>query len=320
MVATTSTVRRFMSMIPTALAASFIVFVLVWIGPNPVQTMLNEGNLDPAAAQQMQKSYGLDRPWSEQYLSWLSDFASGHLGTSMRTNEPAGALIMDRLGVTLTIAGAALALSILISIPLAMFMAERPRSTSDTSLTAGAVIISALPAFLLALLLQYLAVVIKDVTGITVFHASGGLRNDGLIEILQRYTLPIATLTAVQVAGWMRYQRGLILDVIGSEYIIAARARGIPLGAIRLRHVLRSALTPVITLIAIDLGLIIGGTLIVETVFGLPGTGRLLLDSVQAHDTVVALDLIMIGALAIVLANLVADLICDRIDPRRNRA
>ncbi len=307
-------------MIPTALAASFIVFLLVWIGPNPVQALMNEGDLDPAAAQQMQHSYGLDQPWYDQYASWLANFASGDLGTSMRTNEPAGSLILDRIGVTLTIAGTALFLSILISIPLALLMAERPRSTTDSTLTSGAVIISALPAFLLALLLQYLAVLIKDATGITIFHASGGLRDGGIIEILQRYTLPIATLTAVQVAGWMRYQRGLLLDVIGSEFVTAAHARGVSHRSIRIRHVLRASLTPIVTLIAIDLGLLIGGTLIVETVFGLPGTGRLLLDSVQAHDTVVALDLIMIGALAIVCANLVADVLCDRIDPRRRRS
>lgn len=320
MVTATSTWRRLASAIPTALAASLLVFVLIWVGPNPAQSMMQDGDIDAQAAHQLTSQYGLDQPWHTQYVSWLRNFISGDWGVSMRTHESAAALITERLGVTLALSLAAICLSILVSLPLAMLMANRPRSRTDTSLTASAVLVSAVPAFLLALLLQYGAVLLKDITGITIFHASGGARSGGVIELLQRYTLPVITLTAVQVAGWMRYQRGLLLDVLGSDFITAARARGASERGIQLHHVLRVALVPIVTMVAIDIGMMIGGTLIVETVFGLPGTGRLLLDSVQAHDTVVALDLVMLGAIAIVLANVLSDALCDRIDPRRRRS
>ncbi len=317
MVRTRSTWRRLGSAIPTALAASLLVFLLIWVGPNPAQSLMQDGDIDAQAAHQLATDYGLDQPWHTQYLSWLGNFFSGNWGVSMRTHESAAQLITDRLGVTLALSLSAIVLSILVSLPLAMLMANRPRSRSDTSLTASAVLVSAVPAFLLALLLQYGAVVLKDLTGITIFHASGGVRDGGVIELLQRYTLPVLTLTAVQVAGWMRYQRGLLLDVLGSDFITAARARGTSERTVQIHHVIRVALVPIVTMVAIDVGMMIGGTLIVETVFGLPGTGRLLLDSVQAHDTVVALDLVMLGAIAIVLANVLSDALCDRIDPRR---
>jgi peptide/nickel transport system permease protein len=316
----TSTTARLLGALLTALAASMLVFLLLWVGPDPSRLLASESDIDPAAIAQLQDQYGLNQPWYTQYLDWLGGMASGDWGTSMRTNAPAADLIGERLPVTIGMTLTATLLSVLISIPLAMFMAQRPRSRADTTLAGGAIFMAALPTFLLALILQWGALLLKDTLGVTIVHTSGPARESGLIELMQRYTLPIATLTAVQVAGWMRYQRGLLLEVIGNDYVTAARARGLTERVIQIHHVLRASLVPIITLVVIDIGAVIGGTLIVETVFGIPGTARLLLDSVQARDTVVVLNLVMLGSLAIVLTNTVGDVLSSRIDPRIRHA
>lgn len=179
--------------------------------------------------------------------------------------------------------------------------------------------LGAIPGFLLALLLQLAAVKIKDVTGHTVLYVSGTPREGGIIEWIQRAVLPVLALALWQISAWVRYQRAELLEILGQDFIAAAHAKGLPERVVTIRHALRCALAPLVTLVALDLGYLVGGALIIETVFSLPGIGRLLVDSVQARDIVVTLDIIALGAVAMVVATAAADVITARIDPRQIR-
>jgi len=175
----------------------------------------------------------------------------------------------------------------------------------------------AMPGFLMALVLQLSAVKLRDVFGDVIFYTSGTPESGASpIEWLQRLTLPIITLTLTHIAVWTRYQRGELLNVLGEQYIVCARAKGIPAKTIFLKHAMRNALLPIITLVAIDMGKLVAGAVVVESVFGLPGIGTLLLDSVNGNDAVVVLDILMLVGVMMVLCNALADLAYGALDPR----
>jgi peptide/nickel transport system permease protein len=176
--------------------------------------------------------------------------------------------------------------------------------------------LGALPAFLLAVLLQWCAVQLKDTFGMTIVYVGGMPRDGGVIEYIQRFALPVLVLVLVQVAAWMRFERSQLIDEFESESMQAARARGLPECVLSRRHAMRPTFAPLIALVALELGTLIGGAVVVETIFGLPGIGRLLVDSVQARDVVVVLDIVALGAILMVVVTAVADVVMARLDPR----
>jgi len=305
--------RRSISALTTVLAASVAIFVLVMVGPDPLATIAQEQDIDTAA---LASDYGWDDPWVVQYGRWLGRLMHGDLGVSVRTHEGAGGMIAHRLPVTMTLGLASIALALAVSISLAMWTAARRDTRGDRWATGLMVAMSAVPAFSLALVLQWAAVRLKDLTGITIVYVGGMPREGGMVEYAQRFALPVLVLAMIQVAAWMRFQRSELVDALGSDMLLAARGRGLPERTLLVRYALRRSLAPIVTLVALELGTLVGGTLIVETIFGLPGLGRLLVDSVQARDVVVTLDIVLIGAVCIVIATTAADLLNARLDPR----
>lgn len=308
--------RRLVSLLPTLLAASLLMFFVLSMGPSPLAQLREFSQLQPADMAKLAHRYGWDQPLWRQYLSWLSNYLHGDWGRSVRTLQPAGSMIMERLPLTLTIASLALVISVGIGLPLGAFVALRAYSRVDYVTTLLTLMLMAMPGFFLALLLQILAVELRSMTGHVVFYTSGIPDGGGLLPWIQRLTLPVLVLAGSHVAIWVRYQRGELLGVLGQDYIKCARAKGLPERIVFLRHAVRNAVLPIITLIAIDLGKIVAGSVIVESVFGLPGIGTLLLDSVNGHDTVVVLDILMLTALIMVAANTLADLAYGALDPR----
>ncbi|MCW2956004.1 MAG: binding-protein-dependent transport system inner rane component [Thermoleophilia bacterium] len=309
-------VRRLVGAATTLLAASAVVFVLVMVGPNPLATLAQEN--EGIDATQLAAEYGWDRPWMVQYLDWLGNALTGDLGTSIRTNEDARSMIVDRLPVTIALGLASLLVAVATSVVLAMWAAARRDSRGDRLVTGAMVAMGALPAFLLALVLQWLAVQAKDTLGVTIVYVGGMPREPGLLELVQRFALPVLVLAMVQVAAWMRFLRSDLVEAAGSDMVAAARGRGLSDRVVRRSHILRVSLAPLVTLVALELGTLVGGTLVVETVFSLPGLGRLLIDSLQARDVVVTLDIIVLGAVAIVVMTTLADVVAARLDPRIN--
>lgn len=313
---TATLARRALLAIPTLLAATLLLFLLLAVGPDPLRQLQQEGSLTDSDVVRLTSMYGWDSPWYQQYGRWLGSLLGGDWGTSMRTGRPAWEMLAERIPISLAIGGAALLLSLLVAIPLALLLAARRDSRIDRLGVFTSVALTAVPGFLVAVLLQLAAVQLKDVTGHTVLHVTGAWRGDGAIEALRRFTLPVLTLTLVQVGAWLRLARAGMLDALGHEFVLAARAKGLPERIVLTRHALRSALAPLVTLVALDLGFLLGGAVIVENVFGVPGMGTLLLDSVQARDSVVALDELVLASLVIVAATLGADGAVAALDPR----
>ncbi len=294
-----------------------LVFFLLSLGPSPYAQLQEFGNLSAADIQRLAAEYGWDQPKWKQYLEWLFNYVQGDWGQSVRSLQPAMTLIAERLPLTITIAAVSLFLSVGIGVPLGAWVAVRKGSRIDLVTTVLTLSLMAMPGFFLALILQLGAVQLRSLTGDVVFFTSG-IPDDGagMVEWIQRLALPILTLTLTHIAAWVRYQRGELLQVLGAEYIKCARAKGLPEKIVFLRHAMRNAVLPIITLIAIDMGKLVAGAVIVESVFGLPGIGTLLLDSVNGHDTVVVLDILMLVVITMVICNTLADLAYGALDPR----
>jgi peptide/nickel transport system permease protein len=312
--------RRLLLAVPTLLVVSMIMFALLWLAPNPLGQLTEAAGYDAADIQRLTEQYGWNEPAHTQYLDWATHFATGDWGESLRTHRPAREMIAERLGLSMTLASLAMLLALLVAVPLGIVAAIRRGSRIDMLTSALSIGMMALPGFLLAVLLQLVAVKLRDTTGHTILYTGGAMRGDGMVEAIQRYTLPVVTMAAVMVAGWVRFQRGELIGVLESDYVRAAWAKGLRSRAVLLRHALRNTALPMLTILAMDFGHIVGGAVVVETVFGIPGMGRLLIDSVQARDLVVALDIVMLTAFAMVVANAVADTLYGVIDPRTRDA
>jgi peptide/nickel transport system permease protein len=264
--------------------------------------------------------YGLDRPVSEQYVAYLAGIARGDLGTSVRTGRPVGELVAGRLGWTLALAIPTLALALLIGVPLGALAAWRRRRGSGAALTGSALLLTSVPAFWLGLI------------GIAVFATGLGwfpviaslpLTTSGplaVLEVARRLALPVLTLT-VGIAGWMLLtSRAAVESTLGEPYLLLARANGIPERDILRRHALRNALLPVTTNAGLTLGALVGGVVVIETVFSVPGIGSLMYASVLARDYPTLQGAFLVTVAAVIGANLLADLAYPRLDPRVRRS
>ncbi|MBC7643508.1 MAG: ABC transporter permease [Thermoleophilia bacterium] len=311
--------RRVLMAVTTAIAASFVLFLLLDVGPDPLALLTNDSDLSAADAARLAHQYGWDQPFIVQWAHWLGNLLRGDLGISLRSGRPAAQMILERVPLTLAITLSALALSMALSVPIALVVARRAGSRIDTVASTIVVAMAAVPGFLIAILLQLGAVHLKSLTGTTLLHVSSAPRTNGIGDVLGHLVLPVVALGLLQTAGWVRYQRAALLETIGSEFVTGARAKGLRERSVLIQHVLRASLAPIVTLVALDLGTIVGGSVVIELVFALPGLGRLLIDSVEAHDVVVVLDIVMLQALAIVTATTVSDLVVRWLDPRAAR-
>ncbi len=310
-------IRRLGALPVILLVTSILVFLVLSMGPSPLAVLMETANLSPEELDRIAKQYGWDKPAWQQYLHWLTDVLRGDLGMSIRTFRPAAEMIGERLPLTLTIASLSLLLSVGIGLPLGAYCAARANSRVDYGTTFLTLALMAMPGFFMALVLQLIAVGLRDATGGVVFFTSGTPEEGAsTFEWVQRLTLPVMCLALTHIAEWTRYQRGELLGVLGEQYIVCARAKGLPAKVVFMRHAMRNAMLPIITLIAIDMGKLVAGAVVVESVFGLPGIGTLLLDSVNGNDTVVVLNILMLVGLMMVLCNALADVVYGALDPR----
>lgn len=309
------------SLASTLLAVTVIAFVLLVAGPDPRDQMLTNPEYTPADISRISEANGWDKPIVVQYLTWLGNLAHGDLGISTGDGRAASTVIGERLGLSLVLMVCAELLALMVAIPIAMRAAHRHNSRFDHSVEFAASTILSLPGFVIAMMLQLLAVVIFRTTGhLPVFASGAPIDNAGGFEFLQRMLLPICALATAQMALWIRFERAEFLNVLQMDFVLNARARGLPPLRVLTNHVLPNVLVPLVTIVSLDLAMLFGGSVIVETVFGIPGVGSLLLESVLNRDTVVALDIVALSAIAIVLAQYVATLAGARVDPRQKQA
>jgi len=301
--------RRVLQLIPTLLFILIVVFVLVRLLPgDPASAALGDRALD-ADVQRINRELGLDQPLPIQFLYFLKQVATGNLGVSISLKVPVTQLIMQRLPVTLLLTAMAALIALLLAVPLAFVAALKQDKTADTAIRGVFQVGLSMPVFYLGLIL------------LTVFAAGlhwfpvGGY-GDNFSDRVYHLFLPALTLALSLAAVLMRNLRAAIIGVLGAEYVDFARAKGLKARLILMRHVLRSALISTVTLFGLSIGTLLGGAVITETVFAVPGAGRLMIDSIYGRDYPVVQAMTMALAVLVSLTFLLTDIVQAWLDPR----
>ncbi|MQT72819.1 ABC transporter permease [Pseudomonas helleri] len=305
-------VHRLGMAIPTLLLISVMVFALIrFIPGDPALLMLGD-MADPQSLAQMRSSLGLDHSVVTQYLIWIKSVLSGDLGFSISSRQAVLPLLFERFSVSATIVLISVALATLIAVPVGLFAAWKQNSPMDLGLVASATLLLSIPSFWLGLLLLYgfgIKLGWLPVVGYV------GIAEDPL-KAVTYLVLPIVTLTLVEFGAIARMARASTIEVLRLDYIAHARAKGLSEGAVLWRHALRNAFAPTWTLVGLILGNLLGGIAVLETVFTLPGIGRLMVDSIFARDYPVLQGCLLLITCIYVLVNLCVDLLYPLFDPR----
>jgi peptide/nickel transport system permease protein len=284
------------------ITVTFVFFLGAVVG-DPVLLILGDG-ATPEAIGNMRAEFGYDRPIPEQYFSYLANLIQGDLGTSIRYGQSNLDLVLSRLPFTVTLALTALFIAVMIGIPLGLLAAWKENSIWDRASVSLSVFFQSIPSFWLGLML------------ILIFGVSLGWAPAGGTGSWMHLLLPAITLAAYPTARFARLMRSSMSEVLDEEYVAAARARGISEPAVVIRHGLRNAALPVVTLIGLQAAAMLSGAVTVEFVFAWPGLGLLALDAVSARDIPLVQAVVIFGVAAFVLINLTVDLIYGVIDPR----
>lgn len=304
--------RRLLATIPVLLFVSAGVFALIHLTPgDPIDAMMAE-SVDAGVKAHLRKELGLDQPLYLQYVAWMGRILRGDLGRSIRNQEPVIENVGRRIVPSLQLAGLAMAISLVVATPVGILSAARRNSAVDRFGTSFALFGICMPNFLIALLLIF-------VFGVTLrwLPISGYVDPwEEPMAGLRSLVLPAATLGLALAAVVTRTLRSSMLEALSEDYVRTARAKGLDEGTIVRSHVLKNALIPVVTVLGLQLGTLIGGAVITEYVFALPGVGRLVVDAVFARDYPLVQGVVLLIAVGFILTNLMVDLLYGLIDPR----
>jgi len=304
--------RRLLMTVPTLLLVAVAVFTLIRLIPgDPIQVMLGDA-ADVTQVAELRRQLGLDKSIPLQFVYWLGKVLGGDLGVSISNGLPVLPLILERFQVSATIVLAAVVLAALIAVPLGLLAAWRQNRLTDIAIVSGATLLLSIPSFWLSLLMLLffgLKLGWFPVVGYVPFSQSVG-------QALLYIVLPVATLTLIEVGVLTRMSRASSIEVLRLDYVTHARAKGVPEWRVLGRHVLPNAFAPTWTLLGLILGNLLGGIAVLETVFTLPGLGRLLVDSIYARDYPVVQGCLLLTAGIYVVVNLVVDLCYPLFDPR----
>ncbi|MFI8372756.1 ABC transporter permease [Pseudomonas helleri] len=304
--------QRLAMAVPTLLLISLMVFALIRLIPGDPALLMLGDMADPQSLADMRASLGLDHSLVSQYLIWIKAVLSGDLGFSITSKQAVLPLIFERFTVSAQIVLVSVLLATLIAVPVGMLAAWKQNSALDLGLVASATVLLSIPSFWLGLLLLYVFGIQLEwlpVVGYVSFA-------DNPWQALTFLVLPIVTLTLVEFGSIARMARASTIEVLRLEYIAHARAKGLSEGAVLWRHALRNAFAPTLTLIGLILGNLLGGIAVLETVFTLPGIGRLMVDSIFARDYPVLQGCLLLITGIYVLVNLLVDLLYPLFDPR----
>ena len=303
---------RLVAVIPVLVLVTAGVFLLIHLTPgNPIDAMMAE-SADPSVKAELTRQLGLDQPIHVQYLRWMGRLLQGDLGRSIRNNQPVVEDVGRRLRPSLELALLSMLIAVLVAFPLGMLSAARRNTAADGASTAFALIGICMPNFLIALLLIFLF-------GVTLRWLPISGYTDPLedpVNGLRSLVLPAVTLGLALAAVITRTLRSSLLEALSEDYVRTARAKGVSEGSILRRHALKNGLIPVVTVLGLQLGGLIGGAVITEYVFALPGVGRLVVDAVFARDYPLVQGVVLLIAVGYIVSNLVVDVIYGWLDPR----
>ena len=306
--------RRLLTAVPVFFGITLLVFLLTDLAPGDPTDLLGEGAAGAEEHAALASALGLDKPLPVRYLLWLAGLLRGDLGESVHYGQSVASLIAQRLGPSLLLVGAGVGLAVLIALPLGVLAAWRPRSLWDGLSNGFTVAGSAVPGFFLALAAIWLFAVRLRWLPASGMYASGA--SGSLSDLLRHLILPAGVIGLTNVGGLLKQTRSACLEVLGEDYIRTARAKGLREGAVVVRHGLRSALIPVLTTLLSHIPHIIGGSVVVERVFGWPGMGSLLFSAISGRDYSVIMGVTAVMALAVLGTGLLLDLVYGLVDPR----
>lgn len=305
-------VKKILAMIPILLVVSIILFFLMDILPGDAAAGIANIDAGQEYYEQLREEMGLNRSPIARYLDWLGGLIQGNFGTSLISNTSVLEKIRVRLPVTLEITLLAMFVSILIALPCGVISALKRGSSIDTAVSVFSMIGVSMPPFWLGMLM----ILLFSVT-LNWLPASGFIAiSNNLGENLRRMIMPACSIGAAFAATVMRQTRSALLEVLDQDYIVTAKAKGLRGIVIIWKHALRNALIPVITVIAMQTGRMLGGVVIIETVFAIPGVGREIVDGISSRDYPVVLGMIMIVAMIVILINTIVDMLYVLVDPR----
>ena len=316
----TFVVRRVLLSIPVLILASVLVFVFVRETTDPLARLAL--SRDPSTVPRERERLGLDEPYPVQYVEWATDFVSGDWGESFVSRRAVSTEIKARLWNTIQLILWGVLFSGLVAVAIGVYSAAKQYSLLDYTFTGLSFLGLSMPVFWFALMaIQFLVFEPRRIFELDEpLLYSVGLRSadggGGFVDYARHLALPVLTLSVQLVAGWSRYQRSSMLDVMSADYIRTARAKGVPRRKVLIKHGLRNALIPLTTVMAVDIGGLFGGLIITETIFAWPGMGQLFVNSLLNGDTNILLPWLMVTAFFIVLFNLLADVLYGVLDPR----
>jgi peptide/nickel transport system permease protein len=316
--------RKLLQLLLTLLAVVAFNFLLFRVLPgDPVQLYARSGHLTPEAAAQLRRVFGLDKPVVEQFGIYLKDLAHGDLGFSLTYRRPVADIVVQRLVNTILLVGAATVLVVGLGVVLGVVSASRRGSRTDSATVFGSLILWSMPTFWVGLLLVFAFGVwwkLLPITGISTAGATYSTPLGAPLDVARHLVLPTITLALVDIGQFVLITRSSLIDVMTEDYILTAKAKGMPRNRVVWRHGMRNAMLPVVTASVLYIGLVVGGAIQVETVFSWPGMGELTYDAVLRRDYPVLEACFLLFAVTVIVANFMSDLAYRWLDPRVREA
>ncbi len=312
--------RRLLQSIPLLLVISMIIFLLLQMtpgGPLAMGESVGSGRVTAEQIERLRDKYGLNQPLYIRYLYWFGDFIRGDWGTSFNTGRPVLEMITERLPTTLLLTGLAYLVMLILAFPIGILSAVRQYSVMDYIMTGLAFIGISIPSFWFGLLLLFMFSFKTGwlpAFGLTDVNEYTGMAH--LWDLGRHLVMPVAVLAMIDTAAVTRYIRASMLETIHQDYVRTARAKGLGQRAVIIRHVLRNATIPIVTILALRIPDLFLGTVVTETIFAIPGMGRLFIMSAELRDYPVLMGILVIAAILVILSNLLADVLYAALDPR----
>ncbi len=310
-------IRRLLLIIPSVLGISVVLFGVLALAPgDPFEELATNPAVPPEVRQNLRASLGLDDPIHIRYFNWLFAMLQGDWGFSFVSRIPVDDLILQRLPTTVAVIGASQVLALMVALPVGIYAATRPYSIFDQIANTLAFVGFSLPTFFTGLLLILLFSIHLDWLPFVYRTQLDSTGWQWWWDQIKQSIMPVTVLGLFQGAALVRFVRSAVLDVIRLDHVTTARAKGIPERTVITRHVVRNAMIPVVTLIALQMPIIFGGAIVTEQIFRVPGIGSLLISAVLANDTPVIMAVTFVFACLVILFNLIADLLYGWLDPR----
>ncbi len=307
--------KRLLTAVPTFLGITVLVYILASMTPSsPLEILFNDPYATPEEMARKSRELGLDQPVIVQYFHWLGQLLIGNMGTSIRTNLSVMQMIGERLMPTLALTGSAMLITLVVSLPLGVMAAYKPYTRWDYVSSGLSFVGSAMPNFFAGLVLIYLFCIV-----FRIFPTSGMYDNSGVRTLpmfLHHLALPSFVLAIQLIGSLIRQCRGSMLEVLQDDYVRTARAKGLGEKDVLIRHALRNAWIPLVSWFSTQIPFLIGGAVVTEQIFGWPGLGSLMVQSINARDYPVIMGVSVVIAVVVLLGNLLVDLIYGLLDPR----